>query len=470
MLILFPNKQAKLQTKNITFQQANIQPSEAIVSPEHPWETPRINMYGSVFKTDHTYEMFYQCGNALRIGYAKSEDGLVWEKPLINATDLSAQAHDIILNEYAQSISGNTYTGKYKVTNLVAGYHMPSILYEPESDKPYKIFAFGEGGYRVLYSLNGQQFTEYSSNPAIELLSYQNPITKKYWCSDVAPCFVDQGIYHAMIKTYELDEKQRTRRCVGHAKSTDFNNWTEVKTLWIPGAEEDEIAQKRGYQWADFYGLCPFRYGDNFLGYLWLFEIDHELPNGTHLGKIEVFLAFSEDGLSWRRLSDKPLIPWDLNFGEEGGMVTTPSAPVFDENEIKLYYTDSNYEHGFCEKDYTKELIEPTWVVRCAQIKKERLVGAYAKEGEVVFDISGIEIDRIRLNLDCSNGVVVFSILKKNKTVFEKRINDCDETDFICDLNQELEARLASTEQNIDLKLTIKNASLYAIELLCDQG
>jgi hypothetical protein len=123
--------------------------------------------------------MFYQCGNALRIGYAKSIDGLVWERPLINATDLSADAHDIILNEYAQSISDNAYSEEYEVSNLVAGYHMPSILHEPEADKPYKIFAFGEGGYRTLYSDNGQQSAEYPNNPAIEFLSYQNPVSKK---------------------------------------------------------------------------------------------------------------------------------------------------------------------------------------------------------------------------------------------------------------------------------------------------
>jgi hypothetical protein len=54
-------------------------------------------------------------------------------------------------------------------------------------------------------------------------------------------------------------------------------------------------------------------------------------------------------------------------------MVIPASAPIFDEDEIKLYYTDSNYEHGFTEKDFTKELVAPIWVVRCAQLKNERL-------------------------------------------------------------------------------------------------
>jgi hypothetical protein len=97
MLILFPNKQAKLNTKNITFTQANIQPSDAILSPKYHWKFPRINMHGSVIKSYDAYEMFYQCGNVLRIGYAKSEDDLVWERPLINVTDLSAMLMTLFL-------------------------------------------------------------------------------------------------------------------------------------------------------------------------------------------------------------------------------------------------------------------------------------------------------------------------------------------------------------------------------------
>jgi hypothetical protein len=465
MLILFPNKQAKLYTRNVAFQQADIQPSEAILSPEYPWEIPRINMYGSVIKLDQSYEMFYQCGNALRIGYACSEDGLLWEKPLINATDFSAKAHDIILNEHAQSILDNSYSEDYELSNLVAGYHMPSILYEPDSDKPYKIFAFGEGGYRTLYSSNGRQFTEYPNNPAIALLSYQNPVTKKYWCSDVSPCYAYEGIYHAMVKTYELDDQQRTRRCVGYAQSDNFENWSEVKTVWVPGKEEDKIARARGYQWADFYGLCPFRYGDIFLAYLWLFEIDHELPNGTHLGKIEVFLAYSDDGLTWQRLSDQPLIPWDLNFGVEGGMVTTPSAPIFDEDEIKLYYSDSNYEHGFAEKDFTKELSAPTWVVRCAQLKKERLVGAFSKNGEIIFDISSVDFNTIRLNLCCLAGEVVLLIQQGSVSLFKQKITNEDRVDYYCKIDDNLKL-IAGEGESLTMTLSLTMATIYAIELV----
>lgn len=461
MLVLFPNNQQNIVYKNIRLQQAVIPPGPAILKPEYEWESPRINMYGSVFKTDQQYEMFYQCGNAVRIGYACSDDGLNWRRPMINATDFNAKTHDIILNEFADSISEGSYDGSYKVTNLVAGYHMPSIIYEPESDKPYKIFAFGEGGYRTLYSPNGKQFEEYPNNPVIEMLTFQNPQTQKYWCSDVSPCFCDEGRYYAMVKTYELDSDNRTRRCVGYAYSDDFCNWSEAKTIWVPGKEEDLIAQSRGFKWADYYGLCPFKYGDIYLGFLWLFEIEHEFPSGTHLGKIEVFLATSDDGQHWRRLSDKPFIPWDLNYGEQGGMVTTPSSPIFDHDDIKLYYTDSNYEHGFYEKHFEKEVKSPEWVVRCARLPKERLVGAHSDNGEISIQFLARDYQQIRLNVDCIAGEFQLCIYSGAELLESHTFSGIDKTDEI--INLESLSNLHAS-QSMQLLLRLRNATIYAIE------
>jgi hypothetical protein len=470
MLILFPNRQAMLRKRNIRYQQASIRPGEPVLSPHYHWEVPRINLYGSVFRSEKGYEMFYQCGNALRVGHAVSEDGESWQRPLVNVTDFSAPASQIVLNEYACSLANHVYAGdavdaRFEITNVVAGCHMPSVIYEPAAVHPYKIFAFGEGGFRAMYSTNGLQFYDYPENPVIPLKTYHNPETDKNWVSDVAPCYLDNDRYHAMVKTYALDEQNRTRRCIGHAQSDDFVHWSEVTTLWKPGAEEDAIARSRGFQWADFYGLCPFRYGDGFLGFLWLFEIEKELPRGTNLGKIEVFLAHSEDGVSWKRLADQPLIPWDLNFGEDGGMVTTPSAPVFDEDGIKLYYSDSNYEHGFTEKDFTKELDAPIWVVRCAHLPKERLVGASSDDGCLSFVLSAKGLEGIRLNLDCCDGELRLMIESAQHPVAEITLSGIDETDWYWALDDHL-AEHALQIDTLVATVFLKKATLYAIEVI----
>lgn len=455
--MLFPDNKHITATNNIIYRQAVIKPSEPILKPEFHWEGNRTHLYGTVIKNENGYEMYYQCGNALRVGYAKSSDGLVWEKPMINAADFHASIHQVVqANDAIDAHNSDALGEGLEMTNLAAGYHMPSIIYEPESEKPYKLFAYGEEGYRVAYSKNGRQFFEYENNPAIELLSYKNTHTKKIWYSDVAPAFKDGELYKAMVKTYEIDEQQRTRRCVGVSRSKNFMSWSEVKTLWSPGADEDVIAKKRGFDWADFYGLCPFAYGSGYLGFLWLFEIEKELPNGTNQGKMEVFLAHSEDGDKWHRISDEPFIPWDLNFAEEGGMVTTPSSPIFEEEHIKLYYSDSNFEHGLHERDFTKIVEEPTWVTRCAIVQKERLVGISSSDGW--FETCGLSFynKKLRLNLTCKQGSVTLCYLVSGKEVARQQIKNVDETDLII-----------TPAYNGDAALHVKlqNATLYALEL-----
>lgn len=457
MLILFPDEKRIVKSQNIIYKQAKLTPSKPVLEPKFYWEGHRTHLYGSVFKSQKGYEMYYQCGNALRIGYAVSQDGLVWERPMINAADFSASIHKVVqANDAIDSQNSDALGDGLEMTNLAAGYHMPSIIYEPKSEKPYKLFAYGEEGYRVLYSYNGRQFFEYPKNPAIGLLSYKNDYTKKTWYSDVAPAFKDGKFYKAMVKTYSIDEQHRTRRCVGVSQSRDFINWSEVKTLWEAGVSEDAIAQKRGFVWADFYGLCPFAYGSGYLGFLWLFEIEKELPNGTNQGKMEVFLAYSADGIVWKRVEEEPLIPWDLNFGEEGGMVTTPSAPIFEADHIKLYYSDSNFEHGFVEKDFTKKIAEPTWVTRCAIIEKERLVGVTSVDGWFETCAFSFYNKKMRLNLTCKGANITLRYLVSGKEVARQQIKNVDDTDLVI---------VPAYNGDAHLHVTLQNATLYALEL-----
>ncbi len=456
MRVLFPDAHNVVTSANIVYKQANIKPSAPILRPEHRWEGNRTHMYGTVLKSADGYEMYYQCGNALRVGYAISNDGLQWEKPLINAADFNASVHQVVQANDAVDLSKVAELGEgLEMTNLAAGYHMPSIIYEAEDEKPYKLFAYGEKGYRIAYSRNGKQFHEYPQNPAIALLEYPNKQSKKTWYSDVAPAFKDGAVYKAMVKTYTIDESGRTRRCVGMSESRDFMYWSGVRTLWIPGEGEDAIACRRGFEWADFYGLCPFRYGAGYLGFLWLFEIEKELPRGTNQGKMEVFLAYSCDGVAWKRISDEPLIPWDLNFGAEGGMVTTPSAPIFEMDHIKLYYSDSNFEHGLHEKDFTKVIDKPTWVTRCAIIEKERLVGAFSNRGLIEFRPMSFYAKALRLNLTCKAGFVTLRYLISGHEVARQRIKNIDATDYYVQ---------PAFEGDATLVIELHNATLFALE------
>jgi hypothetical protein len=258
MYILFPFLTHIQETKNISFEQATIKSSNPIVTPEHPWEGHRTHLYGSVIKEDEHYTMWYQNGNALRFSYATSTDALHWDKPLFNHVAFDERNFSIL--------DPNDEAYKNPIpTNIVSTFHMPTVI----KDKNYKLFGFGEGGYRVAYSDDGKIFKEIENNPIIPYKAYPNPHTKKTWYNDVSPLMHDQknDQYVAFTKTYTIDHNNITRRCVGYATSNDFEHWSNVETIWIPSYHEDTIAKQRGFNWSDFYGLCGFNYGDHYLAF-----------------------------------------------------------------------------------------------------------------------------------------------------------------------------------------------------------
>jgi hypothetical protein len=341
MKIVFPYSNYLALLGEIEFKQGEARKHGGpVIAPEYPWEGVLTYLYGSVVKTT-TYRMWYQAGG-IYVAYAHSRDGINWEKPRLNVFAIEQPR----IGPTVDSMEGSGQLCASKApplrvkTNVVLDLHMPSVIYDREdSGRPYKLFGYSDSGYCAAFSKDGVRFRPAEENPVIPLLKFPAKNNRKTWFSDVAPVFEDSrtGKFVSHVKTYESDEKGNIRRCVGYSESDDFIHWSAPETIWAPGAPEDRLARKRGFQWADFYGLCGFNYGDGYLGLLWLFFIDYELERGTHEGKIEVFLAGSPDGKNWRRLSDEALIPLSPN-GWDSGMITTAGQPIFLRNSIRLYY------------------------------------------------------------------------------------------------------------------------------------
>jgi len=334
----------------VKFREHEINP---LIVPEYPWEGRHTYLYGSVVETEQGLRMYYQSyvdGIGFFVCLAESEDGLNWKKPLLRPLKESVPklyptvaVKDEVKDFYHRTENLNC------MSNVVLDYHIPSVLYMPGEDYPYRLFGYTHRGYCVAFSKDGVVFEEYRGNPVIPLLKFPNRKTGKTWFSDVAPVFYDRKrkLYRAMVKTYKIDREGRTRRCVGMSTSRDFVSWTRPRTLWVPSEEEDRIARDRGYKWADFYGLCPFNYKDYYLGFLWLFLIDHEIPEGTHWGNVEVYPAFSRDCIRWERISNEPLISlrdW------HSGAVFTANQPLTN-SSLKVYFSGFNFPHGFFEKE-----------------------------------------------------------------------------------------------------------------------
>jgi len=367
-----------------------------VLAPTLPCEGVACYVYGSVFKYKGWYRIWHQAiipnfGDA--VCHSLSRDGFTWTRPLFNSRKnlKSNRAPTVSTLSFPEELSSwpNRYPDK---NNIAACLHDPVVI-PPDCGDPYpgqyKIFGFTNRGYVVGFSRDGRKFSYGSENPVIPLTWYPNPNTEKQWANDVGIPFWDGANkrYVGLIKTYELDAEGRTRRCIGFSESPDLLHWEPVKTVWTPGAAEDAIARAKGFKWADLYGLPTFPYGNGYLGFLWLFLIDRELPKGTHIGKVEVYLAWSRDARNWERISDEPLLanPPDGEWGCGG--IHTASAPVRERDHEKIFFSGNDALHGGWEVGLPPLGNHPT-SIGIATLPKNGFCRLWAEDGEFLVPAS----------------------------------------------------------------------------------
>jgi hypothetical protein len=459
MKILFPYSKLIASTENIEFKQGEAtKHGEPVLIPEYPWEGVLTYVYGSALRAS-IYRMWYQA-NGIYVAYARSRDGVHWDKPLVSRfkTEQRHTGATVAFADGGGALCAEAKASGPVESNVVFDLHMPSVLHDQDDRRrPYKLFGYSDRGYCAAFSKDGIHFTPAAENPIIPLLKFPAPSGRKTWFSDVAPVFRDQntGRYVSHVKTYDADRDGRVRRCVGHADSADFLQWSAPETIWTPGDDEDQLAQARGFNWADFYGLCGFNYGDGYLGMLWIFFIEHEIERGTHEGKIEVYLAGSPDGKRWKRFSDTPLIPLSPS-GWDSGMITTANLPVFDRDKILVYYGGSNMSHGAGEPENPYDENLHRFKVGLATLRQDGFVYAWSQSGRLRSKPMKCRKGLIRINADCTGGRILVDVIHDGRKIKTLEMAGTDVP------NRRLQT---AKRGEIVVHVTIENAKLYSLEV-----
>jgi hypothetical protein len=458
--IVFPNSSLIASLEAVEFKQGDATKLGApVLVPEHPWEGVLTYVYGSALKT-RIYRMWYQA-NGIYVAYAHSRDGVHWDKPLRSRfrIDPAHAGITVTLADGGNALCADAKTSAPVLSNVVYDLHMPSLIHEPQDrERPYKLFGYSDKGYCAAFSKDGVHFAAAAGNPVIPLLKFPAPTGRKTWYSDVAPVFRDiqsPGKYVSHVKTYQADGEGRVRRCVGYAASADFLHWSAAETIWVPGDDEDRLAQAKGFNWADFYGLCGFNWGDGYLGMLWLFFVDYEIERGTHEGKIEVYLASSSDGKKWQRFSDTPLIPLNPS-GWDRAMITTANLPVFTRDKILLYYGGSNMSHGAGEPGNPYDENVHRFKVGLTTLRRDGFVYAWSPSGRLRTKTMESPKGLIRVNADCSQGRIAVGVIHEGRRIKTLELAGSDT----------LDRRFQSAKRGeIILDVTVENAKLYSLEV-----
>jgi hypothetical protein len=160
MKIVFPHSNLIASTEALEYKQGGIaKRGEPLIVPDQPWEGILTYVYGSVVKTK-IYRMWYQA-HGIYVAYARSRDGLRWEKPLLDIFKIveSKVGPTVGLADGGGELCAASDRPLQTKSNVVFDFHMPSVVYDPDdSPCPYKLFGYTDRGYCAAFSKDGIHF------------------------------------------------------------------------------------------------------------------------------------------------------------------------------------------------------------------------------------------------------------------------------------------------------------------------
>ncbi len=263
-----------------------------------------------------------------RVCYARSDDGIAWEKPPMGIVREDGHDTNIVLGD-------ESYGNVWGVASL-------DDPLETDPARRYKaIYEIGPPGFRVAdelpganvrraHSPDGIHWTPYDDPPMFEGLGarqgdsiypFFDPATRTYLIltrhplMELAPRprvgLVEEALGGGSTTdpTFGIP-KRRGMRCVFLSESRDFQHWSEPRLALAPDPELDNLDDS-------FYSMRPYRLGSHWVGFLGVLN----MVTSTLFPQ----LAHSRDGRSWNRLA--PTHPWIGSGGEGSFYEHVAAAP-----------------------------------------------------------------------------------------------------------------------------------------------
>ncbi len=444
-----------IQNLTRVVNQPSKHPENPVLRREHPWEGFRVQVYGTMIydPDEKLFKAWYmnipntpkhkitvagqrRPGHATLLSYATSQDGVKWNKPVLNLID---------------------YEGSTENNMIAPELYNPegfSVLYEPHDPNPdrrYKAFywehgmgplivhkgeeIYGSGpkdGMHVAFSPDGIHWKSYENNPVMKLGSDTGQVV----------------LYDEAIEKYvAFGRFGAGGRKVARSESSDFVHWSKPQLVLQPDEKDGPNTQ--------FYGITIDRYAGQYVGVLWMFWIE-----SGNVGRIDFQLCHSRDGKTWIRdpgrnvfLPNGPAGSWDAL-----DMRAACHSVILDDR-VLFYYAGSAAEHG--RGDELKLGKASGMDIGVATLRRDGWVSLNAgdKPGTLVTKPFALPKGKLHLNVDAGGGRVHVALVDVagDTTVQSEEITG-DQLDVSVGFpNTQLQAGAC-----VQLRITARDAQLYS--------
>ncbi len=304
---------------------------------ERPWEPRYDNMYPNVIydEEENLYKCWYcpfiidqrttatpvekrnpasrnymnarPAGREEALLYATSKDGIHWEKPKLGIVEFQGSRKNNI------------------VCRGLGGSGVIKDQRDPDPQRRYKAFYCTDSGYKMRYSPDGLHWGAEAALPGVgESDTHANLI----WSREL-------NKYVGILRHYDPVPITGNRK-IARTDSDDAVTWTKSKTIL------------EGTPLRQLHDMTIFRAGGVYLGLLGC--MNYPSKKSRHGVRQHIELAWSPDSYKWHRISPgTPLIGHTPATAEQYGAMPYdwgalfPAAPVFLENEIRIYYGGSDW-------------------------------------------------------------------------------------------------------------------------------
>jgi hypothetical protein len=452
---------------------------ERTIVPDRPWERNDVGCYSTVIKVGDTYHMWYASHPGFC--YARSKDGIKWEKPSLGLAEFEgSRDNNIVLGYGAGGIDKLSTEGV--------------VFYDPKAPEDQKFRCAtrisDELKDTVIFSSpDGIHFRQTHK----KVLTFTRPDKRQHLDSQNM-IFWDGRInkYVAYMRRNQFAPGQRNRS-VARSEADNLNGFAEVEdspivlepdsldvTLGGKVAVDYYTSSVTKYPWAqDAYYMFPQAYFHYLPGQLAEFPKE----NPANAGPLDTRFAASRDGIKWHRFDRRPWVGLGTkdDFDSYNARVFAGLVPSLDGRELYMYYLGSDQIHGWGRDERNMRLLKAagvapahdTNVISRLVLRRDGFISARAAYTGGEFTTPPLKFTgrELVLNVDTSAaGLLRCELLNENGEPTEGfRLADCDVIHTANEIDRLVKWRGKSdlstlAGKPVKLRVEFRDTDLYAFQ------
>jgi hypothetical protein len=321
---------------------------DPVLKGDKPWDKTGVSMFGTVLYDQGRYRMWHTAWpqdwdgkDVARVGYAESDDGFTWRKPILNMTEANGSAANSLINLGLGSPTvfidpHSPPSHRYRAT----GYASPTQMGAPPNIK--------SAGYFTAHSADGLHWTTDADHPT---WIGSDVITSIYHPG--RDCGVTTLKYAPFFGGFK-------RRSI-YTASFQNNTYSPCVRAMVPDDYDDIIARQSGHVSADYYGMGMMPAGrQGIVGFLQHFR--HYMPRTQGyktgvFGATDITLCYQEQPSAlWQHPMGRPDFISHESIPNTFGGFYTGSCPVTIGDRQYMYVSQAHESHAWFIDDMWKVL------------------------------------------------------------------------------------------------------------------